>query len=91
MLIEIGQYAAALSAVLVLGGMLIKWLVVTPIKLYIEKMTYPIQPHANGGKSLADVAQAVNRIELAVSDVDTRLLAVENLVTKPTTRKKSNS
>lgn len=27
-------------------------------------MTYPIQPHANGGKSLPDIANAINRLEL---------------------------
>lgn len=40
-----------------------KWLVVTPLKNFIKEQTYPIQPNSNGGRSLADVARAVNRIE----------------------------
>lgn len=40
-----------------------KWLVVIPLKNFIKEQTYPIQPTANGGRSLADVAQTVVRIE----------------------------
>jgi hypothetical protein len=44
-------------------AMLGKWLVVNPLKSYIKEQTYPIQPTANGGRSLPDVAKAVDRIE----------------------------
>ena len=40
-----------------------KWLIVTPIKNYIKDQTYPIQPSANGGRSLPDIARTVDRIE----------------------------
>jgi hypothetical protein len=40
-----------------------KILVVNPLKSFIKEQTHPIQPTANGGRSLADVARAVNRIE----------------------------
>lgn len=40
-----------------------KWLVVNPLKSYIKEQTYPIQPTANGGRSLPDVASAIARIE----------------------------
>lgn len=40
-----------------------KWLIVNPLKSYIKEQTYPIHPQANGGRSLPDVARAVNRIE----------------------------
>ena len=40
-----------------------KLFIVTPIKNYIKEQTYPIQPSANGGRSLPDVAKAVDRIE----------------------------
>lgn len=40
-----------------------KWLIVTPLKSYIKEHTYPIQPNANGGRSLPDIAKAVDRIE----------------------------
>jgi hypothetical protein len=87
-IIELGQYAAAITAILILAGTSIKWGIVKPIKAYIDQATYPIHPESNGGRSLADVANTVNRIENKLHDVDDRLIAVENLVTKPTTRTK---
>ena len=90
-LIELGQYAAALSAIAVLAGMAIKWGIVKPIKAYIDQATYPIHPAANGGKSLPDIANTVNRIESQVKDLDYRLNNIEELVTKPTRAKKSTS
>jgi len=87
-LIQLGQYAGAITAIALLVGMFIKWAIVKPIKLYIDQATYPIHPAANGGKSLADVAQTVNRIESKVSDLDYRLNSIEELVTQPATRAK---
>lgn len=63
-IIYIGQIAAALIAIFSLAGLLVKWAIVKPIKAYIDTMTYAIQPHANGGKSLPDIANAINRLEL---------------------------
>jgi hypothetical protein len=85
-LIELGQYAAALSAIAVLAGMAIKWGIVKPIKAYIDQATYPIHPAANGGKSLPDIANTVNRIESNIKDLDYRLNNIEEIVTKPATR-----
>ncbi|CAB4145542.1 hypothetical protein UFOVP482_11 [uncultured Caudovirales phage] len=62
-LITWGQMAAALIAILTLGGMLVKWGIVKPIKAYIDQMTYPIQPGANGGKSLPDLINTVNEVK----------------------------
>jgi hypothetical protein len=90
-LIELGQYAAALSAIAVLAGMAIKWGIVKPIKAYIDQATYPIHPEANGGRSLPDIANTVNRIESNIKDLDYRLNNIEELVTKPTRAKKSAS
>ena len=44
-------------------AMLGKFLIVNPLKSYIKDQTHPIQPTANGGRSLPDVARAVDRIE----------------------------
>lgn len=66
-LISLGQYAAALIAIFTLFGMFVKWVVVAPIKAYIEKMTYPIQPNANGGKSLPDLIVTVEEIKTLVN------------------------
>ena len=63
-IIELGQYAGAIMAILILAGTAIKWGIVKPIKAYIDLATYPISPTANGGKSLPDIAHTVNRIEL---------------------------
>jgi hypothetical protein len=87
-ILELGQYAAALTAIAVLFGMSIKWGIVKPIKAYIDQATHQIHPETNGGKSLSDVATTVNRIESRLSDVDYRLNAIEELVTKPTRAKK---
>ena len=90
-LIELGQYAGALSAIALLAGMAIKWGIVKPIKAYIDQATYPIHPAANGGRALPDIANAVNRIECSIKDLDYRLNSIEELVTKPTRAKKSTS
>lgn len=71
-----GQYAAALIAILSLFGLIVNWAVVKPIKLYIDKMTYPIQPNANGGKSLPDLIDSVKDVKEMLNkhleDHDTR-------------------
>ena len=90
-LIEIGQYAGAITAIALLAGMAIKWGIVKPIKAYIDQATYPIHPTANGGKSLPDVVATVNRIEASVKELDYRLNSIEELVTKPTRHKKSTA
>jgi uncharacterized oligopeptide transporter (OPT) family protein len=62
-IIHFGQIAGALIAILTLGGILVKWAIVKPIKAYIDTMTYAIQPHANGGNSLPDVIKSLVRLE----------------------------
>jgi hypothetical protein len=49
----------ALGIIAALG----KWLIVNPLKNFIKDQTYPIQPTANGGRSLPDIARTVDRIE----------------------------
>jgi hypothetical protein len=90
-LIELGQYAAALTAIAVLFGMSIKWGIVKPIKAYIDTATYPIHPDSNGGRALPDIANTVNRIESRIGDLDYRLNAIEEMVTKPTRTKKATN
>ena len=63
-----GQLAAALIAILTLGGILVKWGIVKPIKTYIDTMTYAIQPYANGGKSLPDLIEKVDALHLVVQN-----------------------
>jgi len=63
-----GQLAAALIAILTLGGILVKWGIVKPIKTYIDTMTYSIQPYANGGKSLPDLIDKVDALHVVVQN-----------------------
>lgn len=72
-----GQYAAALTACLGFVALVVKWAVVAPIKAYIDKMTYAIQPTSNGGNSLPDVVRALARIEQTIEALDKRLDKVE--------------
>ncbi len=90
-LIELGQYAGALSAIALLAGMAIKWGIVKPIKQYIDHATYPIQKSSNGGYALPDAIKTLNRIESQVKELDYRLNSIEELVTKPTRAKKTTS
>jgi hypothetical protein len=67
-IITAGQIAGALIAVFTLLGMIVRYAIVIPIKAYIEKMTYAIQPYANGGKSLPDLIQKVDTLHLVLKD-----------------------
>ena len=62
-IVTIGQIAGACIAIgsaLALG---IKWLVLTPIKMYIDAATYPISPEGNGGLSLPDAIKSINEVK----------------------------
>ena len=65
-IIKAGQIAGALIAVLTLLGMIVRYAIVMPLKVYIDKMTYAIQPYANGGKSLPDLVNKVDALHLVV-------------------------
>ena len=65
-LIELGQAAAAILTIVTLLGLFIKWAIVKPIKIYIDHATYPINPNANGGKSLPDLINSVNDLKYLV-------------------------
>lgn len=72
-----GQIAAALSAILALFGLIVKYGIVKPIKSYIDQATYPISPGANGGKSLPDAIAGINRIEAKIADLHERVARLE--------------
>jgi len=77
-LLNAGEYALAISAILALVGVLFRFLVLLPMKAYIEKLTYPIQPHANGGKSLPDIALGVEAIKLRLDGIERRVMRLED-------------
>ena len=73
-----GQHAPAISAILALIGIIVQYGILKPIKSYIDKATYPIAPHANGGKSLPDAIAGIARIEAKMCDLDDRVARLEN-------------
>lgn len=85
----IAQYAAAIITIATAIGLTVKWVVVKPIKAYIDNATYPIQKTSNGGYALPDAIKSLHRIESKIIDIDNRLTAVEDLVSKPTRSKKA--
>lgn len=72
-----GQYAASIMAVLALFGVIVKWGIVKPIKAYIDQATYPINPNANGGRSLPDAITALSRIEQKLDSMEQRIAKLE--------------
>jgi len=76
-ILTIGQYAAAIMACGVLFGAIINWMFVKPIKAYIDLKTYPIQPTANGGRSLPDVVLGIEAIKYRLTVIENRLNKLE--------------
>jgi len=67
-IINAGQIAAAVGAILTLAGVIVKWTIVKPIKTYIDQATYQIQPNTNGGKSLSDLHTHVAEVRQLIID-----------------------
>jgi len=72
-----GQYAAAITAILALFGIVVKWGILKPIKNYIDQATSPIHPNANGGRSLPDVIITLHRIETKIDFMEERVKKLE--------------
>jgi hypothetical protein len=66
-LLTIAQYAAALMTIAAAVGMFVKWVVVKPVKLYIDQATAQIAPNANGGRSLNDLVTKVDDLKALVN------------------------
>jgi hypothetical protein len=78
-----GQYAAAITAILALFGIVVKWGIVKPIKNYIDIATRQINPNTNGGRSLSDVALGVARVERKIEGISKRVETLENTLKAP--------
>jgi hypothetical protein len=61
--VTVVEWLTAVSLLIGIISVAIKIFFVNPIKAFIKEQTYPIQPTANGGRSLPDVAASVRRIE----------------------------
>jgi hypothetical protein len=69
---DIAQYFAAAATIATTVGLFVKWVIVKPIKAYIDLATYPIQPNANGGKSLPDLIAQVGELRDTIREhIDT--------------------
>lgn len=73
----LSDWFGVIGAGLGIGTVLGRFLIVRPLKAYIETMTHPIQPDANGGKSLADVATKLGVIETKIDNLDSWLTKVD--------------
>ncbi len=62
-LLIVAQYAAALMTIAGAVGMFVKWVVLKPLKLYIDQATTQIHPNANGGRSLNDLVDKVDDLK----------------------------
>ena len=73
-----GEFAVAIGAILGVFGLFLKYLILLPIKSYIDQKTYPIQPNANGGRSLPDIALGVEAIKLRLDSIERRVMRLED-------------
>lgn len=76
--LTVGDYATATIALLTLLGLVFRFVVLLPLKAYIKDQTYPIQPNANGGKSLPDIADTVRRIDHRLESIERRVMRLED-------------
>lgn len=73
----VGQVLSAILAGVTLLGVLIRFLVLLPLKAYIKEQTYPIQPTANSGRSLPDIALGIEAIKFRIDRLERRLDTLE--------------
>lgn len=77
MIFEIAKYAGAIATITAVLAGFIRYAVVAPIKAYIDLKTYPIQPTANGGKSLPDVLRALESLSTEINHIKGRIELIE--------------
>lgn len=90
-IIDAGAVAAALIAILTFIGLVVRWVIVKPIKNYIDQATYQIQPFANGGRSLPDAVKAIIEIKGQLRGLDTRIEAIELKVCSDSPKKRKKA
>lgn len=93
--VELWEYAGSFSASgLAIGGFLIlvgRYAIYKPLKNLIIASTREIQPNANGGKSLADVAEKIGEIRGELRGLVVRIDSIEKnlcLLSKRQVKKK---
>lgn len=75
------QQAPTVLTTIGIGSIFGKVFIMRPLKRFIKatviQATKPIQPDANGGKSLPDIAVTLAKIETTINGIDTRLRIVD--------------
>lgn len=69
--------ASTIGTTIAVGTVLGKFFVVNPLRKFIKEQTKPIQPDANGGKSLPDVAIKLAAIQATINGIEQRLIIVD--------------
>jgi hypothetical protein len=75
---NLAQVSTVILAGLGVLGVLFRVLVLLPLKAFIKEQTYPIQPTANGGRSLPDVALGIEAIKLRLDSIERRVIKLED-------------
>lgn len=75
---NLAQVSTVILAGLGVLGVLFRVLVLLPLKAFIKEQTYPIQPTANGGRSLPDVALGIEAIKLRLDSIERRVMRLED-------------
>jgi hypothetical protein len=75
---NLAQVSTVILAGLGVVGVLFRVLVLLPLKAFIKEQTYPIQPTANGGRSLPDVALGIEAIKLRLDSIERRVIKLED-------------
>ena len=74
-----GQIAGAIGAIIGTVLLILKYAFYKPLVKIIKDVTQQIQPDANGGKSLADVASGVLRVERKLENIGKRVAHLEKI------------
>jgi hypothetical protein len=75
---NLAQVSTVILAGLGVLGVLFRVLVLLPLKAFIKEQTYQIQPTANGGRSLPDVALGIEAIKLRLDSIERRVIKLED-------------
>jgi hypothetical protein len=73
----LGLFIAGFTLISLIIGVIIKWIVVPNAKSYIDERTKQIQPDANGGKSLPDIAYLLGELKGQIDNLFHRIEVIE--------------
>jgi len=69
-LLTVGAYSGAILAITGVIVGLVRYLLLVPLKNFIREQTYLIQPDSNSGKSLPDIALALESIKIRLDRLE---------------------